>query len=92
MYISNLTNKDAKSLLRKFWGISDTLHYEIDQLPFDQFAVKYKYLVDVIDRISLLEGHLVTVNISNLVDKARSKYGELFDNNFSEVSAEKLCA
>jgi hypothetical protein len=90
MYISNLTNQGAKRLLRKFWGLSDTLHYDIDKIPFDVFSARYSQLLDMLERVGKMEGHPITVNLNNLIEKARGKYGWMFDNKFSEVEENEL--
>ena len=92
MYISNIKNRVAKRLLKKFWAESDGLHYDIDTLSFDQFVTRYKYLQKLLDKAMALEGCTITVNLYNLIEKAKGKYGSMFDNKFSETNSEKLVA
>lgn len=86
MYISNLTNPGAKRLLRKFWGLSDTLHYDIDKIPFDVFVPRYTQLLDMLKRVGNMEGYPISVNIDNLIQKAKGQYGWMFENKFSETN------
>lgn len=81
-YCSDIKNERARSLLRRFWNITDNLHYDIDKLSFDNFAVKYKEMWNTLDRAIDLEGKEIIVNISNLTDKARQKYGLTFVNKY----------
>jgi len=90
MYISELKNPAAKRLLRKFWGLTDSLHYEIEKIPFDIFASKYTQLLDMLDKAAKLEGCPIMVNLDNLIEQAKGKYGDTFDNKFSEVKENEL--
>jgi hypothetical protein len=89
MYISNLKNQAAKNLLRKFWSESDSLHYDIDKLFFDQFAKRYQYLLNVLNRVMELEECSITVDLYNLIEKAKGKYGSMFDDKFGVSNLEK---
>lgn len=81
-YCSDIKNERARSLFRRFWNLTDNLHYDIDKLSFDNFAVKYKEMWNTLDRAVDLEGKDIMVNISNLTDKARQKYGLMFANKY----------
>ena len=81
-YCSDIKNETAKGLLRRFWNLTDNLHYDIDKLSFDDFTVKYKEVWKTLDRAVDLEGKDIIVDISNLTDKARQKYGLMFANKY----------
>jgi hypothetical protein len=81
-YCSDIKNEKARSLFRRFWNLTDNLHYDIEKLSFDTFAVKYKEMWNTLDRAVELEGRDILVNISNLTDKARQRYGLTFVNKY----------
>lgn len=81
-YCSDIKNEKARGLLRRFWNLTDNLHYDIDKLSFDNFAVKYKEMWNTLDRAIDIEGKTIMVNIDNLTDKARQKYGFMFSNKY----------
>jgi hypothetical protein len=81
-YCSDIKNEKARGLLRRFWNLTDNLHYDIDKLSFDNFAVKYKEMWNTLDRAIDIEGKTIIVNIDNLTDKARQKYGLTFANKY----------
>jgi hypothetical protein len=81
-YCSDIKNEKARSLVRKFWSQTDNLHYDIDKLSFDNFVLRYKEIWKTLDKAVEIEGREIVVDISNLTDKARQKYGELFSNKY----------
>lgn len=84
-YCSDIKNEKARGFLRRFWNITDSLHYDIDKLSFDNFDEKYKEMWKTLDKASDLEGEEITVDISNLIDKARQKYGLTFTKKYEVV-------